>query len=443
MKAKLILFIVMIFTLISEVNAQKKLSLKDAITIALHQNTSLIKSTNNLETQRAAVKNAYGNLLPTLNLSGSWSWQRVSDKGGGLQIDYFGRETVIPPSQVDTRSYTVGLNGSVTIFDGLSNIATINQRENSLQAAKYDLQKQKQDIVMQTANLYYAIIGYEKLLKFEEENYKYNLSLLDKIKEMQELKSVPLSDVHSQEVQVANAELSLLQTKNSYEKAKVSLLNYLSLDITDQYSFELPDSTSEDTAIANADFSSLLNIALSNRKDYQSQKLLLDNAFNQLTIARSDYLPSLTGSYRFSTSSVQPSELFNRKIYNVGLSLNLPVFSHWATDLAVQTAKVQILNTTEDLNALERQIKSDVKNALLDLQTAKTQLEVSHTALKSAKESWEIKQENYTLGIATFVDLQQAYKDYLQAQSNDIQAQYNYFTKQFVFKNALGILDVE
>ncbi len=443
MKSIKILFAAFImFAIANGLYAQKKLSLKDAITIALNQNTSLVKSQNSLETQKAAVKNAYGNLIPTLGLNGSWNWQRVSDNGGGVQLDYFGNETVIPPSQNDTRNYSVGLSGNVTLFDGLSNIANINQKKSNLESAKYDLQKQRQDIIMQTASLYYAIIGYEKLLKFQEENYKYNQSLLDRIKEMQELKSVPISDVHSQEVQVANAELSLLQTKNSYEKAKVSLLDYLSLDITQDYSFESPDSTSFDTTVADEDFNTLLNTALVNRKDYQSQKLQLESSLDQLTIARSDYLPSLAGSYRFWTSGIKFGDLFTRRIYNIGLSLNLPVFSHWSTDLAVQSAEVQIKNSNEDMSALERQVKSDVKNALLDLQTAKTQLEVSHTALKSAKESWEIKQENYSLGITTFVDLQQTYTVYLQAQSNDIQAQYNFYTKQFALRDALGTLDV-
>ncbi len=58
--------------------AQKQLSLNDAITIALHQNTDLIKSQNNLATNSAAIKNAYGELLPNLNIK--WLMELAKSK---------------------------------------------------------------------------------------------------------------------------------------------------------------------------------------------------------------------------------------------------------------------------------------------------------------------------------------------------------------------------
>ena len=69
-----------IITLCSSIFAQQTFTLQDAITAALNKNTSLIKQQNNLATQSAAVKSAYGNLLPNLNAGGSWNWSRVTDK---------------------------------------------------------------------------------------------------------------------------------------------------------------------------------------------------------------------------------------------------------------------------------------------------------------------------------------------------------------------------
>jgi outer membrane protein len=162
-----------------------------------------------------------------------------------------------------------------------------------------------------------------------------------------------------------------------------------------------------------------------------------------LTIAKSGFLPSLSGNYNFSTSATQPSNLFNRKVYSLGLSFSLPIFSRWNTEFSTQSAQVQIKNSNEDLAALERQIKSDVKNAVIDLQSAKLELEVSKAALKSAKETWSIKKDSYVLGTATFIDQQQAYRDYLQASNNTIAAESNYVFRQFGLLSALGILKME
>ena len=437
------LWLIMFFALFFYSNnyAQKELSLNDAISIALHQNTALIKSQNNLQVNSSAVKSAYGNLLPNLNLNGSWNWQRITDKGGETQIDYFGRETILPPSELDTRSYNLSAGGNVTLFDGLSNIANIDQSKNNLESAKLALGKQKQDIILQTANYYFAIISYDSLLKYQDADLKYNQELLKEIKEKQQLKMVTLADVYSQEAQTANSELAYLQAKNNFEKAKITLLDYLSLDINKNYSFSLPSKSENDSSLTSESYDELMQFALSHREDYLSQKYTVDASENQLTIARSGYFPTLSGTYRISTAATDLGSMFNRKTYTLGLSLNIPVFSNWNTEYSTEAADVSLQNSNEDLKQVERLVKSDVKNALLDLQTSRLQLDVSKTALISAKESWEIKKESYKVGAATYIDLQQTYNNYLQAINNSIQAQYSYFTKQFALLNAIGNLN--
>lgn len=439
------LLLILFFTLnFYSINyAQKELSLDDAITVALHHNTSLLQSQNNLKMNNSAVKSAYGNLLPNLNLNGSWNWQRITDKGGETQINYFGGEETLPASEIDTRSYALSAGGNVTLFDGLSNIANINQKKNNLESAKLTLEKQKQDIILQTANYYFAIISYDSLLKYQDENLKYNQELLKEIKEKQQLKMVTLADVYSQEAQTANSELTYLQAKNNFEKAKISLLNYLSLDINKEYSFSLPSKSQYDSSLTSENYDELIQFALSHREDYLSRKFAVKGSENQLTIARSGYLPTLNGTYRISTAATDLSSMFNRKTYSIGLSLNIPVFSNWNTDYAVQSADVMLENSNEELKQTERQVRSDVKNALLDLQTSRLQLDVSKKALIAAKESWEIKKESYKVGAATYIDLQQTYNNYLQAVNNDIQAQYSYYTKQFALLNAIGNLNYQ
>jgi outer membrane protein len=440
---KLYLYTLLFFALIFYSNnyAQKQLSLNEAINIALHQNTSLIKSQNNLTTSSSAIKSAYGNLLPNLNVNASWNWQRITDKGGEAQTDFFGRETVLPSTEIDTRNYSLSAGGNVTLFDGLSNISNIEQKKNSYQSAILDLEKLKQDIILQTANLYFSIISYDSLLKYQDENLKYNQELLKEIKEKQQLKMVTLADVYSQEAQTANSELAYLQAKNNFEKAKISLLNYISLDINKDYSFNLPEQSQYDSSLTNLDYEQLLQFALSHRNDYLSQKFTIKSSENQLTMARSGYFPTLSGNYRISSGATNLDAMFNRKTYSLGLSLSIPIFSNWNTENAIESADVLLQNSNEDLLQLERQIKSDVKNALLDLQTSRLQLDVSKKALLSAKESWNIKKENYNVGAVTYIDLQQTYNNYLQALNNNIQAQYNYFTKQFALLNAIGNLN--
>lgn len=440
-KMKKSFFLILTFLTVFAFNesfSQKTLTLNDAITTALHQNTSVVKSSNSIATYQAGVKSAYGNLLPNLNLSGGFSWQRISDDGGKTQLDYFGNPQTIAPSQVDSRSWSVGARGSVTLFDGLSNIASINKSKNDLESARLTLEKLKQDVILQTVNYYTQIISYQKLLDFQEEDLNYNKGMLDRIKQMYDLKMVSISDVYSQEAQTANSQVSYLQAKNNLEKAKITLLNYLSMDVSQEYQFDSLLTTINDKELIDNDAKYLIDYALENRKDYQSMKLELESAQNQLTISRSGLFPSLSASYGFSSSAINPADLFSRRIYSLGLTLSVPIFSNWNTEYSIQSAEVQLQNGDADLKALELNIKTQVSSARLDLETTKQQLDASEVALESTKQSWQIKKETYSLGSATYLDLQQAYNNYLQAEYNKVNNEFKYLIAQYTILNQIG-----
>jgi outer membrane protein len=418
--------------------AQQNMTLNDAITTALNHNTNVVKSSNSIAAYESNVKSAYGNLLPNLSINGGFSWQRVTDNGGSKQIDYFGNLQTIGPSQVDSRNWAVSAGGSVTLFDGLSNLANINQSKNNLEAARLSLEKLKQDVILQTVNLYTQIISNQKLLNFQDEDLKYNQGLLDRVKQMFDLKMVPVSDVYSQEAQTANSQVAYLEAKNNLEKSKINLLTYLSIDASKDYQFDSTTAQISDSLLIESNLQNLYEYAFNNRQDYQSMKYEQRSADNQLVMARSGYFPRLSASYGFSSSTVVPSDLFNRKVYSLGLSLNIPIFSNWNTENTVQSAEVQVENSSEDLKNLELNIKSQVATANLDLQTAKQQLDASDVALTASRESWKIKKETYTLGSATYLDLQQAYNNYLQAEYNKINNEYRYLIAQYTLMNAIG-----
>lgn len=442
MKLKWILILSII--LFTSVFAQKQLTLDDAISIALQRNSSLIKGKNNLEYAKANVKSAYGDLLPDLSLSAGWNWNKLVDEGGE-QVDFFGTTVKTPSSETDTRTYNLRAGGSITLFDGLSNYARISQAENNLESSEFTLDKLKQDIVYSTTLYYNAVISSEELVKVREDNVKFNAKLLETIKERNKLGSIPIADVYTQQVSVGNAQLLLIQAKNSYETAKNNLLNYLALDIFEEYQFDDPldeeSIGSNDPFGETVDFDSLVNEALANRTDYKSQLLEVEKADAGRTIAFSGMLPRLSGSYGYNTSGTEPSALFKRDNYSAGLTLSLPIFSNWDTEENMQYAEVQYKNTLEDLAALERQIKIEVKESYLNLVAAKKQLEVTKSNVIAAKENRRVNNERYNLGSGTILDVLQSDKDYTQALTDQISAKFEYSQNRDKLLNALGKLD--
>ncbi len=292
-----------------------------------------------------------------------------------LNPTFFGNLSQIPATEIDSRSYSVGAGGSVVLFDGLANYANITKSEDQLEAAEYDLENLKQNLVYQTTDYYYAVLNAIEILKVREENVVYNQKLLETIQERNRLGSIAIADVYAQQVQLGNAQLAQIRASVDYENANSTLLNYLALDVLEIYEFKSPfdsqDSVASESILKDFDgIGVLVGEALSNRKDYMSQQLFVKSRESDLTISNSGLFPSLSGNYGFSTNSVDPGDLFKRRIWNVGLSLNIPIFSNLNTVTNIQLAEIQLKNAEEDLNALGRQIKIEVKQSYLNLVAA-------------------------------------------------------------------------
>ena len=240
----------------------------------------------------------------------------------------------------------------------------------------------------------------------------------------------------------------LIQTQNAYVTAKNNLLNYLALDIFEDYELVDPYGQSENTddeafLEKYSNLESLVEEALNNRFDYQSELLAVQSADKGKTIAFSGMLPRLSGNYGYSTSGTKPGSLFSRDNYNVGLTLSLPIFSNWSTESSMQLAEVTYNNSLEDLAALERTIKIEVKESYLNLVASKKQLEVTKSNMVAAKENRRVNNERYNLGSGTILDVFQSDKNYTQALTDNISARFEYSQNRDRLMNALGKLDFE
>ena len=425
---------------------QKLLTLDEAINIALQRNTSLQKSVNGIKSYESNVTAAYGNLLPTLGAQAGFSWTR-SEQAGGLFPLPNGGFIPTPKSVSETKSYSVGAGTNWTLFDGLSNFATLSQNKNNLESAQLALSRLKQNIVFQTISNYYDIINASELLKVKEEDVKWNEKNLETISERNKLGAVTLADVYSQQVNVGNAELAVIQANNNLETAKSNLLYYLGLDVMESYKFSDSLSAADKDVIqkhveANyQDLTGVMTKSLNSRLDYQSAKLSLESAVNGVTIAKGAYMPNLTNSNSFYTYAESVGALFENRSYSVGLTLNVPIFEGFAIDNRVQIAEVGLMNSKADLSDLERDIKRNIQKTYLDLQAAEKSLDVSRRNVDAAEESRRIQQEKYSLGSSTLLDVLVANSGYTNAQTNYINAEYAYIVLSEQLKYQLGILD--
>lgn len=441
---KIIFFIVMSYSL--TLNSQVKISLNDALSLALKNNTVLNQAGNNILTQESSVKSAYGNLLPSLSAQGSWSWER-NEQAGSTRL-FNGIPFFIPPSTIESRSYYAGLNSDVVLFDGLANIQNINFSKNNLTSAKLYLDFLKRQIALNTMVKYYMLMMQKELLKVREENLKKQKITNQLIEERNRLGAATLADLYQQQVELGNAELQLINQSLEFDKAKNDLIIFLGLDIVNAYEFE-------DNSITNFNLNNIdayedeyntlqarISDAYKNRLDYKSKLYELQSSMNSVSIAKAGHLPTVIGSMGLSTFSNKLNDLFDSKSYSVGLRLNIPIFSNFNISNRVQIAEVQLMNKQLEINELERKIKQEISQTYNSLVAAKKSLNVSLKNVKAAEERLKIEQEKYNIGAGRLLDLQIANTAFVAAKTDLVNSQYNYLITSDQIKFYLGVLDI-
>jgi outer membrane protein len=278
-----------------------------------------------------------------------------------------------------------------------------------------------------------------------EENLKRDNRQLERIVESNRVGALSLADVYRQQSQVAADELALINVQNSLDKSRADLVALIGLNVADDYrfvdaSFSVALDSTEFASVHRkySDLGVLTNTALTARPDYMGAKENLDASSSTVTMARAGYFPSLSAQAGLSGNNDQISNLFDYRTIYWGLRLSWTLFDGFATNQSVQSASASKRNAEITLAQTERSISVEMKKALLDLDAAMKQYEVSRKGLTSASEDRKIAEERYNLGAGTLLDLLVASASFVSAEANVVNASYNYIIAKRNVEYVLG-----
>ncbi|HSQ74724.1 MAG TPA: TolC family protein, partial [Bacteroidota bacterium] len=223
------------------------------------------------------------------------------------------------------------------------------------------------------------------------------------------------------------------------------LVALMGLNVADDYQFVDPsvsvslDSTELASSRAKyADLAALTNTALTYRPDYLGAKENYDASSSSVTMARAGYWPSLSARAGLNGNNEKIGDVFDYQTIYWGLNLSWSLFDGFATNQAIQNAAASQRNAEISVAQAERDISVEVKKALLNLDAAMKQYEVSQKGLISASEDRKIAEERYNLGAGTLLDLLVASANSVTAEANVVNAAYNYVIAKRNVEYVLG-----
>ena len=452
MRTKIVTTLALIFFI--SLNAQeKKWTLQECVEYALENNIAIKQQELSNDMLAEDIITAKGNFLPSLNASASQNFNFgsfIGNDGGRISRD--------------SRSNSFGLNTGLTLFNGNRNKYNLHQTQKTLEAAGFDLQENKNGIMLFVVNSYLNILLNREGLKIAKDQIEISKSQVKKAQQLVDAGEQPRSSLLEAEATLANNEQQLTTANNTLDLSLLSLAQLLQLSHKG-FDVETVELNINSASLIYNDTDEIYNSALANQPQIRSAELAVENSAITVDIAKSNYLPSLSfggglgTSYQHSQGSkdlrpiLDPNDPNNviyvdngfRKQfkdnlgYNFGFSLNIPIFNRFQIKTGV--AKAKINQKKSELFLLDKKIKlrETIEKAYADAKASLDQFISTEKSLKAQEESFKNAQESYNSGVMTSFDFDQVRNRLVNAQSSIINAKYNFVFRTKLLEYYLGI----
>lgn len=319
------------------------------------------------------------------------------------------------------------------------------------QAAGTMYDKTLQDIIVEVDDAYWNLVALHSKKKLAE-GYK---ALVDKLEsDVEQLVKEGMatkSDLLSVKVKVNEAGVTLIQVNNGIELSRMNLCRICGLDMNQPIEVEddMDDKAQSTETIANGGLAglaadNLVQQAESNRKELQALNLKNKIYDEKIKLARAEYLPKLAlmGGYMASNPSVFNSFEHRLKgMWNVGVTLNVPILTWGDRSYKVKTAKAEACMHRYETEEVKEKIELQVNQCLQKLQES---LERYQTTLRSVDEAEEnLRYANLGMkeGVVTLSNVMEAQTAWLKAKSEWVNAQVDVRLANLYLKKAIGSIN--
>ena len=417
--------------------SNQTITFDDAIRIALRQNTTLQQATNSAALSSATVRQQKLALLPDLRFTTNTgqSYGRTFSEDEGRIIN----ET--------TQSLNAGVSSSVTVFNGLTNIANLRSAQLSEDAGEKNVKRAEQTVAFTVASNFLALVQQQEQLRVQRENLTAQEAQERQIKAYVDAGSRPISDLYQQQATVAATRSQVVNAERATELAKVDLIQTLQLDPRGTYNFAPPALDTTTKAPIAFSLDSLLSRAVGQRSDLFAQQSLVSAASQGVKAAKGSRWPALSlsagynSAYNSATDLGFTDQLDQRRGGSISLGVSIPLWDRGSTDLATQRAQINEDNARLDLKNRQQQIGLEVRRAYLDYQAATQQLDAAEAQLRAAQLALESSQQRYNVGAATLLEVTQARAAQFQAASALISARYGLLFQKTLIGYYVGDLN--
>lgn len=429
----LILFLAVFF---QTTLAQEKLSLREAITIALQNNYDIKLVNNDLQIAKNNVNPGNAGFLP--GLQGTFS------KGGGqqntVQTTSTGLEKKANGVKNTNMNYGVALDW--TIFDGFKMFAAYDKLKELQKQGEVNAKATILSTIAGVINAYYGVVREQQLVIATDSTLAVSAFRLKIAHHKLQLGKGSRLDVLSATVDYNADTSACLQQKNQLQNAMVNLNQIMARDLT--LKFKVQDEIDINKAM---NYIQLQQQSLELNPMLQSA--LISKKVAELTLkeVKGQRYPviGLNSGYEFSktTSPTGFNTQFRGQGFTYGVTASMNLFNGFLQRQNERNAKVQISSTELSLEKTKLMINAQLLTVYQNYQTNIDLLKIESSNVEVARQNMEITLDKYTLGSIAPLELREAQKNFIQAVIRFLDAQFQAKLSEISLKEISGTLNIQ
>lgn len=406
-----------------DASAQKTWSLSDCLVHALNNNIQIQKAELTAESSEVDVKQSRAALFPqlTFQTSQQLGFQKVETQS----YSSFDAKVVNP-----TYTGSYGVNMNVTLYDGLSNINQLKQSRLQHQSDLYSAQMTANNVQQQIIQSYYQILYAHESVLTNEEIVAVASRELERTLAKLEVGKCSKLDVAQMESQYQQNMYQLVNARNQEQADILSLKQLLQLDTDADFAIDYRSFSDDDVLALTPSVAEAQQMALDYLPEMRSAELGVQTADLQARIAKAGYQPTVSLNAGVTTSNGNTytgdftQQVKDHLHESVGLSVSVPLWDGRRTRSSVDKAKLQQSNAALAQEDTRLQVCNTIASLHLDILSAQARYESAVTKEASARESFELMEQRYNIGLESVVDLLTEKNNYLQARQETLQSKF-------------------
>jgi outer membrane protein TolC len=229
-------------------------------------------------------------------------------------------------------------------------------------------------------------------------------------------------------------EQSLIAATAQEKKDRIALARVIGLPLeqeftlTDQVPYAQFDAPTMESAMAEA---------LKNRSDLQAAQQQVKAAEKTLSAAHAERYPALTAEVDYGEIGVNPGNSYGT--LNATGKLSGPLFEEGKLRGDARIADAQLEQARAQLNNLEGQIRADVKDAILDIESSEKLVTVAQSNVDLASEALKEAQDRFQAGVSDNLAVSQAQSSVAQANDRYVSSLYQLNVSKLSLARAVGL----